>query len=301
MNEFLIAVANGLSNGVIFAMLALALVTVFRTTGHLNFAQGELAVLSAFLVLVSIKMGLPIWLAIIAAMIVSAVLSAGIQLIVVGPLARRGKNIALIALLGVFLFVNAFNGAVFGVDNMAPLQPFPGGVDDRILILNGNPPFYLSYAMIGALGTLIILMGLWWILLNRTRLGLTYRAVISNQQSASLVGIRVNGIFMLGWALAAIPGTFAGVFASQLVGTLGYTMMINILIYGFTAACLGGFDSPGGAVAGGLIVGLADSMIPYSFPAISADSGLVVALVLLLVVLLVRPQGLFGKKLVKRV
>lgn len=301
MNTLLTVFSNGIANGAIYALLALALVTVFRTTGHLNFAQGELAALSAFLVLTGVRLGLNIWVAVLVSIALSAVLAALIQRFLMRPLEKRGRDVTLIALLGLFLFVNAFDGTVWGLGNQEALEPFPSGESARILVVDGDTPFYLSYAAIGTFVTLLILLAGWWILLNKTKLGLAYRAVVSNRDSAELVGIPNEKMFALGWALAAVPGALAAVLVTQLTGTLSYTMMINVLVFSFTAACLGGFDSIVGAVVGGLLVGLTESIVPWAIPAVGADSGLVIALVLLLVVLMVRPQGLFGQKLVERV
>ena len=292
---------DGLANGSLYALLAVALVTVYRTTGHLNFAQGELAMISAFLVFSGIGAGIPIWLAILGSILISAVVSGVIQLGIIGPLERKGHSAALIAVLGLFLFANSFGGAVWGVDNKVPLEPFPGKVGDRFQLLGGKQPLFLSYVTIGTWATVAVLLIALWVLLTKTKLGLAYRAVVSNRSSAALVGIPISLMFALGWALAAVPGTLAGVLTSQVTSTMNFSMMTNILIYAFTAACLGGFDSLGGAVAGGLLVGLAESFVPVLAPAVGSDSGLVLALVLLLVVLLVRPQGLFGNKEVERV
>lgn len=292
---------DGLSNGTLYALLAVALVTVFRTTGHLNFAQGELAMISAFLVFTGVGYGMPIWAAIVVSIVISAAVSAAIQFGIIGPLERKGHSAALIAVLGLFLFANAFGGAVWGVNNKVPLAPFPGQVNARIQLVGGREPVYLSYVTIGTWVTLAVLLLALWFLLTRTKLGLAYRAVVSNRASAALVGIPVSMMFALGWALAAVPGTLSGVLTSQVTSTLNFSMMTNILIYAFTAACLGGFDSLGGAVAGGLLVGLVESYVPGLIPAVGGGSGLLLALVLLLVVLLVRPQGLFGRKEVERV
>ena len=236
-------VSNGLANGALYALLAIALVTVFRTTGHLNFAQGEFAMLSAFLVFTGIGIGIPIWIAILGSLVISAVGSAIIQFCIMRPLERRGHAAALIAVLGMFLFANALGGAVWGVDNKTPLAPFPNGSGDRIGIIGGSPGFTLSYVTLGVWGTLVALLVLLWLLLTKTKLGLAYRAVISNRSSAALVGIPVAATFALGWALAAVPGTLSGVLTSQATSSLNFAMMINVLIYAFTAACVGGFDS----------------------------------------------------------
>lgn len=292
---------DALSNGALYALLAIALVAVYRTTGHLNFAQGELAMVSAFLVYTGIGIGLPIWVAIAASMVISAAVAAAIQFGVVGPLERKGHSAALIAVLGLFLFANAFGGAVWGVDNKTPLAPFPADVGAKVQLVGGTEPVFLSYVTIGTWATLVALLIGLWALLTRTKLGLAYRAVVSNRASAALVGIPISAMFAVGWAIAAVPGTLSGVLTSEVTANLNFSMMINVLIYAFTAACLGGFDSLGGAVVGGLLVGVVESFVPVLVPAVGTGSGLMIALVLLLVVLLVRPVGLFGRRLVERV
>lgn len=298
---WLTTVSTGLANGALYALLAIALVTVYRTTGHLNFAQGEFAMLSAFLVFTGIGWGIPIWAAIVITVIVTGIGAALLQFGVMRPLERRGHSASLIAVLGMFLFVNAFDGVVWGVGNMKPLEPFPQGADDKWTLIGGEHSFSLSYVTLGVWGTLAALVAALWLLMNKTRLGTAYRAVISNRSSAALVGIPVAAVFAFGWALAAVPGTLAGVLTSQATSNMNYSMMINVLIFAFAAACIGGFDSIGGAVVGGLLVGLVESVIPAAFPVVGSDSGLLIALILLLIVLIVRPQGLFGKKEVARV
>ncbi|MBH0119777.1 branched-chain amino acid ABC transporter permease [Rhodococcus sp. HM1] len=299
--EWLSTVSTGLANGALYALLAVALVTVYRTTGHLNFAQGEFAMISAFLVFTFVGMGMPIWVAILVTMVVTAAASAALQFGVMRPLESRGHSASLIAVLGMFLFANSFAGVVWGVDNKTPLAPFPDGTEDRLTIIGGDRPFTLSFVTLGVWGALIALLIVLWILLSKTKLGVAYRAVISNRSSAALVGIPVAGVFAFGWALAAVPGTLAGALTSQATSTLNFSMMINVLIFAFTAACVGGFDSLVGAVVGGLLVGVVESVVPRLFPAIGTGSGLMIALVLLLVVLVIRPQGMFGQKEVTRV
>lgn len=136
--------------------------------------------------------------------------------------------------------------------------------------------------------------------MQRTRLGLAYRGVASSRESARLVGVPVDKMLMLGWALAAAIGTVAAVMVSQISNTLNFNLMSSVLIYGFAAACLGGFDSIPGAVIGGLIVGLCESLIPNIFTFVGSEMGLGVALIVILVVLVVKPTGLLGTSKVVR-
>lgn len=142
--------------------------------------------------------------------------------------------------------------------------------------------------------------GAFWALLNFTKLGLALRAVSTNAESASLSGVAVQRTLMLGWGLAVAIGVVAGVSAA---GSLNFdpNFMLVVIIYTFAGVTLGGFDSPVGAVVGGLIVGVLTETLPYYVGAIGGEFQLMPAFVLILVVLLVRPQGLFGTKEMHRV
>jgi branched-chain amino acid transport system permease protein len=144
-------------------------------------------------------------------------------------------------------------------------------------------------------------VALLWALMQRTSLGLSYRAVASNTESAVLAGIPVERMRMFGWALAAAIGSVAAVLSAQKSGALEFTLMSAALLYGLASAALGGFDSLIGAVVGALIIGLAEALLPALFTFIGSELSLVMALVVIVVALVVRPHGLFGTKKVERV
>lgn len=299
---FLQLLTNGLSNGAIYAAMALTVVIIYKTTGHLNFAQGELATFAAFLVYVlNIEKSLNIWIAIPIVLAVSMVMGAGVERFLVRPVEARSGLAVVIVTLGLFLLLNALTAVIWGTLPKAALNPFPGGLDDQFIVLEGPPRFAIGY---DAIGTWIVLaavvVGVSF-LMNKTKLGLGYRAVASNRESAELVGVPVSRMLMLGWALSTGIGALGGVLVSQSSGTLDFNLMGSALIYGFAAAALGGFDSIKGAVVGGLIVGLAEALLPNLFTFIGAELSLAMALVIILGVLLARPQGLFGTQRVLRV
>lgn len=299
---FLQLVANGLSNGAIYGAMALTVVIIFRTTGHLNFAQGEMATLSAFGVYVlASEQGLAVWVAIPAVVAISVVAGAAVERLVVRPVANRNALGVVIVTLGLFLLCNAMTAVIFGTTPVAPPQPFPDGIDDKVLVLAGPPQFSVTYRAIGSWVTLAVVVALLVLLLNKTKLGLAYRAVAANRESALLVGIPVGRMMMLGWGLSAGIGAVVGVLVAQKGGSLDFNLMGPVLIYGFAAAALGGFDSIKGAVVAGLIVGLAEALIPNLFSFIGSELSLTMALVIILGVLLARPQGLFGSVRVTRV
>ena len=294
--------ANGLANGAIYALMALTVVIIYRTTGHLNFAQGEMATMGCFLVFAaSVERGVPYWLAIPGVMVVSMIFGAIIERGLVRPIERRSGLGVVILTLGLFLILNAFTAAIWGTESVEATRPFPSSPGDQFVILDGPPRFFVRYSTIGIWLTLGVVVAALWLVLQRTKLGLAYRAVASNRESSLLVGIPVGRMLMLGWGLSAAIGSLAAVLTAQKAGTMDFNLMATVLLYGFAAAALGGFDSVLGAVVGGVIVGLAEALIPQFFSFIGTELSLVMALFVILIVLLVRPQGLFGTKRVERV
>jgi branched-chain amino acid transport system permease protein len=299
---FLQLLTNGLSNGAIYAAMALTVVIIYKTTGHLNFAQGELATFTAFLVyVINVEKGFNIWLAIPIVLVVAMLMGAGVERFLVRPVEARSGLAVVIVTLGLFLLLNALTAVIWGTLPKAALTPFPGGIDDQFTVLEGPPRFAIGYDAIGTWITLAVVVVAVSLLMNKTKLGLGYRAVASNRESAELVGVPVSRMLMLGWALSTGIGAIGGVLVSQASGTLDFNLMGAVLIYGFAAAALGGFDSIKGAVVGGLIVGLAEALLPNLFTFIGAELSLAMALVIILGVLLARPQGLFGTRRVLRV
>lgn len=299
---FLQLTVNGLANGAIYAAMALTVVIIYKTTGHLNFAQGEMATFAAFVIYVlSVERGLNIWLALPIVIVASLLAGAAVERFLIRPVESRSGLAVVIVTLGLFLLLNALTAVVWGTQPRTSLTPFPGGLGDRIKVLDGPPQFSIAYGVIGTWVTLAVVVAAVSYLMNRTKLGLGYRAVASNRESAELVGVPVSRMLMLGWALSTGIGTIGGVLVSQSAGVLDFNLMGSVLIYGFAAAALGGFDSIRGAVVGGLIVGLAEALLPNMFTFIGAELSLAMALVIILVVLVLRPQGLFGSKRVVRV
>jgi branched-chain amino acid transport system permease protein len=288
----------GLQNGAIYASLALALVIVYRTNGLLNFAQGEMAMFSIFITWQFTDWGLGLVPAMLCAMVVSFVLAALIERLLVRPVGDVETNpLALVIVtIGLFLAINALAVFIWGTEGKNLPRLFP----TRTFDLFGAD---VTATVLCVLAILAVEAAFLFFLFQRTKLGLGMRAVASTKESSSLVGIRVGWMLMAGWGLAAAIGTVAGVLRVETVSSLSFdsnTMQI-VLIYAFAAATLGGFDSPVGAVIGGLIVGEVEILAANYIGWVGNDLALGVAFVLILVVLLVRPQGLFGSKQVIRV
>jgi branched-chain amino acid transport system permease protein len=296
---------NGFGNGVVYGSVALALVLIFRTTGVLNFAQGEMALFSTYISWKFVSNGMPVVGAIVLSAAIAFVAGALIERLLIRPVeeARSPLNVVIVT-LGLFLGLNSLAQLVFGTEQQKMPSPFPDGRVDLFSLSGGHVG--VGKDTIGLIAVLLAESAVLWFLLQRTKLGLKLRAVASNPESSRLHGINANSMLMVGWALSAALGAVAGsLVASQRTG-FDSSLMQQILVYAFAAAALGGFDSLIGAVVCGLIVGVADSLTVTYADRIDAlgflnNIELVVPLGLILVVLLVRPTGLFGKRTVERV
>ena len=294
MQLFINQLLNGVGNGVVFASVALALVLIHRTTGVLNFAQGEMALFSAYVSWKLTDNGLSVWLAIAISMAIAFVAGAVIERTLIRPMEGRSPLNVVIITLGLFLGINALVQLIFGTDPQTMPSPFP----------DGSVAFLADTRMQkDTIGLLVVLLAeclILWLLLNRTSLGLKLRAVASNRDSARLHGIRSGTMLMFGWGLSAAIGALAGSLVASDRNALDASLMQVVLVYALAAAALGGFDSIWGAVVAGLVVGIADALtIQYVDPLDGIE--VVLPLGLILVVLVVMPNGLFGKRTVERV
>jgi branched-chain amino acid transport system permease protein len=294
MQLFIEQVLNGIGNGVVYGSVALALVLIFRTTGVLNFAQGEMALFSTYISWKLTTTGMPVVAAIAISMAIAFIAGAVIERTLIRPMEGRSPLNVVIITLGLFLGLNSLVQLIFGTDPQSMPSPFPSGSVDLP-----------SGARIGkdTIGLIVVLflecLGL-WLLLNKTTLGLKLRAVAANRDSARLHGIKAGSMLMLGWAMSAALGALAGsLVASERTG-FDSSLMQTILVYALASAALGGFASIWGAVISGLVVGIADALTIQYVDALDGIE-VVLPLALILVVLVVMPNGLFGKRTVERV
>ncbi|MCW2525948.1 MAG: transporter permease [Pseudonocardiales bacterium] len=293
MHLFLQHILDGVQSGCIYAALALSIVLVFKGTGVLNFAQGEMAMFSTFLTWTAYHSGLPLIVAVLAAMAVSFLGGAAIERIILRPIAARSTDqlAVVITTIGLLLALNSLAQWIWGVDG----RVLPSLFGDQIAHVGGVS---FSRATAGALVLLIIVAAALGLLLHRTRLGLAMRSVAAGHQASALVGIRVGRILMFGWGLAAALGALAGALVAPTVTAFDNGLMQGVLVLAFAAATLGGFDSLPGAIIGGLVVGILESLAGAY---VANDLKLAVASVVILIFLLFRPTGLFGSPRVQRV
>jgi branched-chain amino acid transport system permease protein len=286
-------IVSGLATGSIYGSLALALVMIYQATDVVNFAQGEMAMFSTYLAWTLLNAGLPYWVAFVATLVMAFVGGLLLERLIIRPVENAPVLAIVIVCIGLLVILNSLAGWIYSYIQ----KPFPSPFPSTPLRV-GN--VYFGAHNIGALGvTLLVLLGL-YAFFRFTTLGLAMRAAAQNPVSSRLCGIRVGWMLATGWGLAALVGAVAGMMVAPIV-FLDPNMMAGILIYAFASATLGGFTSPGGAVLGGLIVGVIENLVGTYVSFIGTELKLTVALALILVVLVVRPSGLLGRAAVHRV
>jgi branched-chain amino acid transport system permease protein len=293
MDVLIQQIVSGLATGGIYGSVALALVMIYQATDVVNYAQGEMAMFSTYLAWTLLNAGLPYWLAFVATLLISFVGGVVIERVIIRPVEGAPVLTIVIVCIGLLVILNSVAGWIYSYIQ----KPFPSPFPPKPIRI-GN--IYFGAHDLGALGvTLLVLAGL-YVFFRFTTLGLAMRAAAQNPVSSRLCGIRVGWMLAIGWGLAALVGAVAGMMVAPIV-FLDPNMMAGILIYAFASATLGGFTSPGGAVLGGLIVGVIENLAGTYVRFIGTELKLTVALALILVVLLVRPSGLFGRAAVHRV
>src|SRR5215207_1823023 len=277
MEQFLQQLASGLANGAIYACVALALVMIYVSTDHINFAQGEMAMFSTYISWQLMSWGVSFWIAFILAVVLSFILGVVIERVILRPLHNAPVLSIVVVFIGLLAIFNSVAGAIWSYLIKEYPTPFP---KSSFGIAGVIGPHQLGVVLV----TLIVL-GLLFAFFRYTPLGLAMRAAAQNPQMARLVGVRVDWMLALGWGLAAAVGAFAG-------------------------ALVGGIGNPGGAVLGGFIVGVLENMVAFAGNQIEKATGiyiigngekLTVALIIVIFVLTVRPAGIFGRVVVKRV
>jgi branched-chain amino acid transport system permease protein len=290
---FLQQVVSGLATGGIYASLALALVMIYQATDVVNFAQGEMAMFATYLTWSMLNAGVPYWWAFLATLIVAFVGGILIQRIIIRPVENAPILTIVIVTLGLLVICNSVAGWIWSYVQ----KPFPSPFPARPLRL-GNIVF--GAHDLGEIGVTLLTLLLLFLFFQYTPLGLAMRAAAQNPVSSRLAGIRVSRMLALGWGLAATFGAVAGMMVAPIL-TLEPNMMGGIQIYAFAAATLGGFTSPLGAVVGGFLVGIIENLVGTYVSFIGTELKLTVALAMIILVLLVRPSGLFGRVHVRRV
>ncbi|HZQ81091.1 MAG TPA: branched-chain amino acid ABC transporter permease [Gaiellaceae bacterium] len=287
---------SGLANGGIYASLAVALVLIYRATEVINFAQGALATFTTYIAWQLFAWGLSYWEGFFATLAIAFVVGFGVELVAIRPVERRGNQLTVvIAAIGLLILVEGAIGWIWGNDIKFMPPPFPAHIY-RV----GGVSF--SRQDLSTIGISIAAVVLLWLFFQFTKVGLAMRAAAVRPDAARLVGVRVSWMLSLGWGLAAVLGAVAGLMAAASPATLLQpSMMDSVLIYAFAAAVLGGLESAAGAVIGALLIGVALNLLSAYVSWVTPQLLLPVAFLLMLVFLLVKPSGLFGRTRVRKV
>jgi branched-chain amino acid transport system permease protein len=277
-------IVSGLATGSIYALMALSLVIVYNATRTLNFAQGEMLMVSTFVAwAVQRALGLPLIATLVVAVVVAGVLAFVLERLIIRRAIGATHFDVLIITLGLSLMLRAGAGLVWTHDEF----PFPSFFPARPIALG---PVRVAPLSLGIIGASLALMVLLAALFRWTRLGRAMRAVAQNQRAARLMGISVERVYSSAWVLAAMVGAVAGVLVAPVVFLS--TKMGLLVVNGFTAAVLGGFGSMPGAVVGGMLLGVLENLAPLYLPSGIRYS---VPFIALVAILLIRPAGLLGR------
>ena len=292
MDLFINQVLAGIATGAIYACMALAIVMIFQAIDHLNFAQGEMAMFSTFIAWQLMQWGVPYWWAFLLTLIISFVAGIVIERVLFKPLAKAPVLTNVAGFIALFAIINSVAGLIWDFTIKQFPTPF------------GSSPFMgsqlISTHQVGMIGVTLALLVALFVFFRFTRIGLAMRASAAMPESARLVGINTSWMVALGWGMASAIGAIAGILIAPVV-FLEPNMMLGVLLYGFAAAVLGGLTSPLGAVLGGFLVGIFENLVGTYIPGVGNELKLPIALALIVIVLVVKPTGLMGHTVVKRV
>jgi branched-chain amino acid transport system permease protein len=293
MDRFLQYTVTGLSAGSLYALVALGLVMIYKSTRVLNFAHGDVATLGTFAAFALVSRGAPFALAFPVAMLVGAAAAVLFYFAALAPAQHKGATLLgqVILTIGFSLIVQGFVVYLFGTE--PDRMPFPLSDSEARRI----GPIYVSELSLGTLAAGVLGCGLLYLIVQRTRLGLAMRAVSENLMAAQTLGIPTRRVLAFAWGAASALGVLAGLFLAPAL-LLDPFFMLDPFLKGFAAAVLGGLGSLPGAVVGGLLLGTAESLAGAY---LGIEFKKTLAFLVILLVLLLRPEGLFGRVFKERV
>ena len=291
---FVLLMSNGVLIGLMYSLIALGFVLVYKATDALNFAQGEFVMIAGFLVAVALGIwGAPLWLSVLAGLVGMIGFGFGLERVVLRPLIGRPIVAVIMATIGLAAVLRGFGPLVWGAETRPLALPIP----DEPLVW--GPLFIPPIQLLGAVVSLLFLAAFGWFFL-KSRKGIAMRAVADNQQVAMAMGINVERYFALAWAMAGVVSALGGIVWGSLLGVDVHLALVGFKV--FPVVILGGLDSVPGAIVGGLIVGIVENVAAgYIDPFVGGGTKDFVPYVLMIVALMVRPYGIFGKAIIERV
>ena len=290
----LVLVTNGLLIGLMYSLIALGFVLVYKATDAINFAQGEFVMLAGFIIAGTMVMGgAPFWLSVVVGVAGMVAFGFGLERIVLRPLIGRPIIAVIMATIGLATVLRGAAPLFFGAETQA--LPLP--ISDEPIVLG---PFSLPPGqVVGALLSLGFLAAFTWFFL-KSRMGVAMRAVADNQQVAMAMGINVERYFAIAWGMAGIVAALGGLAWGALLGVDVHLALVGLKV--FPVVILGGLDSVLGAIVGGLIVGVVENLAAgYLDPLVGGGTKDFAPYVLMILMLMIRPYGIFGKRRIERV
>ena len=287
-------ITNGVMIGLMYTLIALGFVLVYKATDAINFAQGEFVMFAGFIAAAAAYFaGLSFWICALLAIAGMAAFGFGLERVVLRPLIGRPVIAVIMATIGVASVLRGSATLAFGAGTRAINMPVS---DDPIFL---GPVMFPPVELVGAGVSLVFLAAFTWFFL-RTRMGLAMRAVADSQQVAMAMGINVRRYFALAWALAGVVSALAGLVWGAMIGVDNQLAVVGLKV--FPVVILGGLDSIVGAVVGGLIVGVAENLAAgYLDPYVGGGTKDFAPYVLMIVALMIRPYGIFGRRLIERI
>jgi branched-chain amino acid transport system permease protein len=292
--EFLFAlVLSGASIGLMYSLIALGFVLVYKATDAINFAQGEFVMLAGMVVVTVLGMQATLIAAIVVVLLVMIGFGFGLEKVVLRPLLGRPVVAVIMATIGVAALLRGWGPLVLGIETRN--LPLPIG-DEPI---NIGPASLPPIQVLGAVVALLFFVAFNWFF-KKSRMGVAMRAVADNQQVAQAMGINVERYFAIAWAMAGIVSALGGVVWGSMLGVDVQLALVGLKV--FPVVILGGLDSIGGALIGGLIIGIVESLAAgYLDPYVGGGTKDFAPYVLMILVLMVRPEGIFGRRRIERV
>ena len=286
--------SNGILIGLMYSLIALGFVLVYKATDAINFAQGEFVMIAGFVVAVAITAyGAPLWLAVLVGLAGMIGFGFGLERVMLRKLIGRPVIAVVMATIGLAAILRGFGPMVWGAGTKSLALPIP---EEPIIL---GPLFIPPIQLLGAAVSLLFLAAFSWFFL-RSRRGIAMRAVADNQQVAMAMGIDVERYFGLAWAMTGIVSALGGIVWGNLLGVDVQLSLVGLKV--FPVVILGGLDSIPGAIVGGLIVGIVENMAAgYIDPYVGGGTKDFAPYVLMIVALMIRPYGIFGKRIIERV
>ena len=290
----LLLITTGMLKGLMYSLIALGFVLIYKSTDAINFAQGEFVMIAGIIVgAAAVAYGWPMWLAILAGLVFMVLFNFGLERVVLRPMIGRPVVAIIMATIGLAAMLRGLGPLIFGAETRAIALPIP---DNPII---WGPFFLTPIQLVGAGVSLLFLAGFGWFFM-KSRKGVAMRAVADNHQVSMAMGINVERYFALAWVMAGIVAALGGVIWGSMIGVDTQLAIIGLKV--FPVVILGGLDSIIGVIVGGIIVGVAEELAAgFLDPLVGGGTKDFTPYVLMILVLMFRPYGIFGKPIIERI